>query len=926
MIWNIPASYSFSDVLVNYLAEKYTGFSLAQITLILPSRRAVKSVRDAFMKKATKTTFLLPKLISLYDIEEVVLDIPPAIDETERIFMLLRLIRQKQDMSYAKAFELAQDLARFIDELETYDVSFDALKKLPPDEFAQHWKQTLSFLEIIGEFYPQILKEKGKTSPALYRKKLLEEKIKQWKENPPLYPIIAAGFNGGLPTINRFLKEINELDNSEIILPYLDKNISTEDWKKLDETHPQYMLRTLLKELNVTAQEVISLTKDCAPRQQLATEMMTPVSSTHTWQNKAEGSFKGTEQIKYFISSTPDEEALSIALSLREALETPNKTAALISPDRKLAKRVIAHMKRWNVLLDDSGGTSLDLTPIGRFFLQLAEVAVSQNIPDLLALLKHPLSANGKSPVLFRKEIQILEKEYRKKQKAFEPDLPEELHQFFNLFTNSVSVPFDELIRCHISASEALATSDDRTAEERLWSKEEGIVLSELLANLIKQTIHIPFIDVIEYPSFLKALMRTKNIRPKHGMHPRLDILGVMESRLQSPDLVIIGGLNEGCFPEKTQDDLWLSRLMRKQLGLPLPEEKIGIAANDFIHAFMAKEVILSRSLKEGTTPTIPSRWLLRMETLLKSSKQDIFPQKHPYLEALRPFLDTVPCERPSPCPPLSSRPNKMSLTSIERWMQDPYGIYACKILNLEKLNDLNGIDKAAYGTAVHSILSEFINLPPHLRTRKKIDELAQISFEKNNVTEQQLAFIRPRFDKAMDWIVNNQPTGTVFTEKDATLELPFETENFKIYGRADRIDLTEHGAVIIDYKTGSHPKKSNVQQGYAPQLPLEAFLLENGAFKEIGKAKTAQMSYIRLSGKQEGVEITSVTDKKTSPEILIKKTHENLIHLINLFRQKDTPYSACPLKNVQPTYNDYAHLERLAEWQNSIDGNDTNE
>ncbi|MBO7332591.1 MAG: PD-(D/E)XK nuclease family protein, partial [Alphaproteobacteria bacterium] len=540
--------------------------------------------------------------------------------------------------------------------------------------------------------------------------------------------------------------------------------------------------------------------------------------------------------------------------------------------------------------------------------------------------LKHPLSACGKSPVLFRKEIQTLEKICRKDNLPFEPELPEKLHDFFALFTNPVPIPFEELIKAHIEATEALATSDDRTAEERLWSKEDGIILSDLLTTLSERASHFPVMDVVEYPAFLKVLMRTKSIRPKYGMHPRLDVLGVMESRLQSPDLVIIGGLNEGSFPEKACDDLWLSRPMRKQLGLPLPEEKIGIAANDFTHAFMAKEVILSRALKEGTTPTIPSRWLLRMETLLKSSAQEISPQKHPLLKAVRPFLKTVPCERPMPCPPLFARPDKMSVTGIEKWMQDPYGIYASKILNLQKLPDLGEKNNASYGTAVHSVLSDFMNLPPHLRTREKINELAQIAFEEHKLTPQQLAFIRPKFDKAMDWIMDNLPDGQPFTEKNAVMELPLQTGSFTLYGRADRIDITQDGAVIIDYKTGSHPNKSQIQKGFAPQLPLEALLLENGAFKEIGSFKTADMSYISLSGKGKGAEATSAVDKKMSAETLIKKTYDNLVCLINLFRQESTPYTACPIKSIQPKYNDYAHLERLAEWQSSQDGDNTDE
>ena len=922
MIWTVPASCSFSEVLAENLMKKYQGLSLAQVTLILPSRRAVKAIKDAFLKKTKNTALMLPHMVSLYDLEGMLPDISPPIDEIEQLFILIRLIRQKQETSYAKAVEIAQNLALFMDELITYDVPFEALSTLSPDDFAKHWQQTLSFLEIIGKFYPEILKERGKSAPAFYHKKLLEKIAADWKENPPAHPVIAAGFNGGLPTINRFLKEINAFENTDIILPYLDKNLTPDEWEKLDETHPQYMLRTLLKELDITPDKVCELALNENPRQNLATRMMAPVSLTHLWQKETPLTSDVLKGISLMESATADEEALSIALILREVLETPNKTAALVTPNRTLAKRVIAHMRRWQVLLDDSGGTPLYQTPVGRFFLQLAEAAASPKVKEFLILLKNPLSACGENPVLFRKKIQLLEKRARENHEQtafFKPDLPPGSEALFNLFVNPVPVPLEELIRAHIQTAEAFAASDDRTAQERLWSKEDGILLSELFIKLLEHAKDLPPIEPIEYPAFLRSLLSLKSVRPKFGMHPRLDILGVMESRLQQPDLIVIGGLNEGTFPEAPSGDLWLSRPMREQLNLPLPEEKIGIAANDFIHAFMGKEVVLSRALKENGTPTIQSRWLLRMETVLKASGLTLPAKKHPLVAFLRPVPKVKPSERPMPCPPVSVRPNKISVTGVETWMKDPYSIYAKEILKLKKLDDLGKEPSSAeFGTAFHRILKAFLSLPLNERTDEKLEEISKKSFEEQGLSPERMTFLKPKFDRAMRWIKENQPSFIPFTEEEAHLNLNLKSGKFTLSGCADRIDIINNEATLIDYKSGTPPKPSEVRTGFAPQLLLEGFLLEKGGFKNIGTKKVAQMDYIQLSGKNEGAQVISIVNKDHPPESLIQKAEQNLMMLIDLFRDKNTPYTACPHAGRMLDFNDYAHLERLAEWQNN--------
>src|SRR3546814_21137993 len=89
------------------------------------------------------------------------------------------------------------------------------------------------------------------------------------------------------------------------------------------------------------------------------------------------------------------QEAQGIALLMREAIETPGRTAALVTPDRTLAERVAAALARWDIRVDDSAGQPLSRTPPGALLLLLAELAADFDPVALLSLLGHPLVSTG---------------------------------------------------------------------------------------------------------------------------------------------------------------------------------------------------------------------------------------------------------------------------------------------------------------------------------------------------------------------------------------------------------------------------------------------------------------------------------------------------------------------------------------------------
>ncbi len=932
MISTISSVHSFADVLASTLIQKSdnTIWGLSKIQMVLPTKRAVKTMREAFLRQSFGQTMMLPKMTALYDMETTDTSIPDAISPLERQFLLMRLCQQRQSLSPDKAFQLAGTLASLLDEMHQHEVSLDCLESLVPDMFAQHWQQTLEFLEIIRTFWPQILDDKGLIDPAARQIKVIDSIIAEWCVTPPTDTVYAIGFTGGLPCIERFLKAVNDLPDGHVILPDLDVQMIDTDWEALDETHPQFHLKKLLTAMDVDRRQVRIIEEYTDERQRFISNSLKPAVTTNNWRDCKPFDETILKDIRCITCATPVSEALTIASELRHVLETPGKTAALVTTDRNLSRRVISEMKRWDIVLDDSAGTPLTKTPVGSFLLLLANAAADKSANAMLALLKHPLSADGAAIGTLKLKVRDWEKTARLEQTPFSPELTTDLSVFFDYFSNPAPTPVDILLKAHLQVAENLATSNDRSGKERLWSKEDGEQAAALLTEIQQGLSYLSPISPLHYPAFLNALFMGVNVRPTYGMHPRLDILGPIEARLQHPDVVIIGGMNEGTWPQAVESDAWFSRPMRSTCGLPLPEEKIGVMAHDFAHLMMTKEVILTRSLKQDGTPSIPSRWLARMNALLGICGLALPTEQENLVTALQSVEAQELPTRPMPTPPVDARPKRLSVTKIEEWMKDPYSIYARSILGLKKLNELDEeLSLKDYGIATHKALEQFLKITPPCLDVDILLDLGNKAFDEAGFTTGQMAFWKPRFHRLATWFIERQKERIArnphfYLEEKGSMVIPLDNGKvFELTGKADRIDVFEDGhAEIIDYKTGTPPSSKDVVCGDAPQLLLEAALLTNNGFPSISHHDMRiidNMTYWRLTGTQKGGEIKPVIHNKIkqTPDELIERAMTGLKELIMCFEKPETPYASCPKPN-RPTYNDYEHLARLPEWMNA--------
>ncbi len=1030
-IYTLPAGIAFSDALALNLLEqtKNNSAALTQYQILLPTRRACRNLRESFLRLSNGKPLLLPRMLPIGDVDEdellllggfsenatQSLAIPPAIPALKRRLLLARLILALPDFTNTaeQAIALAGALGRLMDQIYTENLDLADLPNLVEgQELARHWDITVDFLKILSENWPAILKNENMIDAADRRNRLVLYLAQHWENHPPQTPIIAAGSTGSIPATAKLLQVISGLPKGCVILPGLDQIMDEHSWNEIDDSHPQATLKALLEQLetnrdnvaiydhkdiqieNATEPSGLHIRKRSA-RQRLLTEMMRPAATSQAWSSihlndeERDSMLRSLEDISLHECATQQEEAMVIAMHMRAALEISEQRCLLITPDRKLARRVAMICKRWDIDIDDSAGKSLNETLIGSFLMLIGEVCANNFSSSMLsALLKHnSFNNSGNLSQDQRHAIAELETHIlrgpannqgldglRKRITALCEQRPDYNAQpVIDLLSSLETIteplcklcdghyhPFRAFLDSHIQIAEALSearSSNDSAPENaaqipsdsgaadplapentsyRIWQGEAGEAASLFLSDL-RQHIHaMPDITAQDYINILAQLIRTVTVRPAYGTHPRLAILGQLEARLVNADLIILAGLNEKTWPPEPSADPWMSRPMRKSFGLPSPERSIGLAAHDFAQAFCHSKIVMTRAARVEGAPTTPARWLQRLNTVLKAYEidPDIIKDDQMVRHARR--IDqtgqpAAPVTRPEPRPPTDKRPDNLYVTAIERWMSDPYSIYARYVLKLRKLP---GIEEEAEakerGTIFHESLENFIRAYPVQLPDNAEEELQKIG---RGVMERYIqdphlwSFWWPQFSRAASWFIGHETKWRMsatpeLNETAGHSEIILDSgRRFKLSAKADRIDITKDGMIaIIDYKTGSAPSQSNIAKGYSPQITATGAIAADGGFEDIhrdnGKIDIGYLGHWIVSGRsaEPGKEISI---KPQEIDDLIKQAKDGITNLANIFEDPQTPYYSLPRLDKAPPkqWQDYAHLARVQEW-----------
>ena len=976
----------FTDALATGILEKFGAdpLVLGSVLVLLPTRRACRSLRESFLRARGGEPTLLPDIRPIADVDEEKISIfglglqygvaeqaaslPPAIPAMRRQLLLSRLILemdvgrrsdQSEVMDASQAVALARELAELLDQMQTERVSFTALDRVVPDRLANHWQQTLKFLQILTDHWPRLLAAEGSIDPADRRNRLLELQAEVWRRSPPDHPVVAAGSTGTIPATADLLKIVSMLPEGMVVLPALDQHMDDESWQEIDETHHQFGLRRLLAHLGVSRPDVPvwQVPGVVRPRDRAVflSEALRPAETTHAWRDHTEIQNAALRGLSRIDCPGPEEEARTIALVMREVLESPERTAALVTPDRALARRVSAEVRRWNVEIDDSAGQPLGETPPGTFFRLVAQMVGERMAPvPLLAALKHPLACGGMAPGEFRRKVRALELTVLRGPRpargiaglvaALEmADAGGEIVTWtkalgallapFSTACRRTAVSITELLRSHVAACEALAAEGTAAGAPRMWAGDAGAELADFVDELHTAAAGMASIPGAEYAALLARLLGGRVVRPQWGRHPRLQIWGLLEARLQRADVMILGGLNEGTWPPDVGSDPWLSRPMRAAVGLPTPERRIGLTAHDFFQATNSEIVVLTRSEKLDGTPTVPSRWLLRIDALLDKGGSELVPD-HPWLSWQEhldaPDVSLGAAVPPEPRPPVAARPRRLAVTDIETWVRDPYSLFARRILQLRPLDPIDSDPGfMERGIFIHRALEEFVKAHGGALPSDAVDRLIVFGERTFGAALAQPAvwsFWWPRFQRIAHWFVEEmrllaKERGTVPSAAEVRGEITIESEGapFTLVARADRIDRREDGSlVIVDYKTGATPSQKDIELGLSPQLPLEAWIAQSGGFAGIEPSGVAELAYWRLSGSATAGEVRRV---RADVDGLTERARAGLERLVNAFDDVATPYRARPRPRHATRFGDYAHLARVAEWAAGSDG-----
>ena len=957
-IYNIPGTCSFWDTLAEIYINKFADkkLSLASCLFLLPNRRACQALINAFIRKQGVNPAILPQIVPIteidddelffgyFNIENIWNSLPQSIRKEERLFLFARMIMLKpndfgiKQLSPVQAISLSMDLANLIDTATNQGLSFDKLEDLVPDKYASHWQQTLELLKIITKYWPQILDERKSIDVSELKKQILFKQAQLWEKENTNKCIIAAGITASFPAIVKLLSIISNLPNGELYFAGIDKFSDNNYWDAIDETHPQFELKELLDKLNIDRHRINNITNSSnQDREKLVFEMMRPAVVSNKWLD-VENSFDKTNaisNIEVINCNSQRDEALVIALTLRKILNIPEKTAALVTYDRNLARRVVNELKRFDIIIDDSAGIPLTHTPIGIFLRLIVDVAKNgDKKTKLLDLLKNPYTLLGNNVADFRKKVYNLEFNLRKNN-DFEKDILETIQNKLEDLSNLISsdsVDFSELLRLHIKTAENIASSDSLEGKNLLWRGDEGKTAVNFISKLLETGSTIGNIKGKDYLDLLSLLMSNETVRTSFGTHPRLNILGPIEAHLQHFDYVIIGEVNEGFWPKLNQPDMWMSRPMMKDFGFSLPEKNIGILGNIFAHLMMKPNVIITRADRIDGTPTKKSRWLLRLETVLQAMGQTIEDITNNDFLALANSLDTplkfTPIKAPEPTPPISTRPRKLSASGIDLLMHDPYSVFAKYILNLYPLDDLDReLDQRDYGTLIHSIIEEFNNRYPSLLPDNPIDVLIDIGkdyFDKLDLSSDTKSFWFSKFLGIADWIVEQEKDYRfnikhIHNEISGEICYNFPMGDFRLTAKADRIDELKDGSInILDYKTGKIPTLKQIKSGHALQLLIEGLIAKERAFNNIKSNKIDKLVYWQLGNSK--LELDEEVDE------LLEKTEEYLKKLINIFDFETTPYHCRPTPKFIPKNRDYEHLARIKEWSVQEEGESNDE
>lgn len=923
---NIPAGADFLETLAAYLRRD--SVPLHERIILLPTQRAVRSLQ----KKLSDQSRLLPSIYSLTDVADApallaklmpndVVSLPSAVHPLTRQTVLSQLVRTQQpSLGLQQSLKLAESLGALLDTLNIHGVELNRLKDLAPEDLSEHWQVTWQFLSILADAWPAWLAEKQLVDASFRHRRILLQLAEYWQSHPYTGQVLAAGSTGSQPAVATLLKGIANLPNGIVVLNGLDQDLSARAWDHLEPQHPQYALRDLLKECGLARSDVqmIEAENILDERQKLLQTVMWPGAVTDQWKD-VEIPLEGIKNIQRLDCDQVLHEAMTVAVLVLEGLQKKRQSIAVVTADRQLVRHIQTMLSSFGVAVNDSAGMPVQQSKAYQFICHIAAVVDEEFSPiSVLSLLKHPLCDLGF--VDHDSQVRDLELAVYRGPRPWPgadgllrsvQDLPQK--DLVVALVNALQ-PLLSLTSSHRRVGDVISAQRDvlKMISYAFDADEPSTEVQQILSYMeaaedqqgsLPLAAHDKFLDVWE--SILGQ--KTFDILAEG----QVQIWGLLEARLHTADRVILAGLNEGVWPPLASVDPWVNRSWREELGLPSPEFHLGQTASDFVQQWSVQELFLTRSLKQDGVPTIPSRWLIRLDTLLKAKNLKLS-EKTPYDIWAKKILqveDYVPQDRPQPKPDITHRPTRYAATHVETLMTDPYSFYAKHILKLRPLDFIDADPTVMErGIIVHHALERIVKESLWNISIEERQQFIEKLFADYALYPGVMAFWQPRLAHVVDWFIETQKDIPALAEVKGEANLLVDEKVYTLYATADRIE-TENGLVIVDYKTGTPPSAKDVQSGKKPQLPIEAWIAYQGGFPGVSTDVRA-MAFWQLTG---GETVAKIETAKQPMADVITSTEAGLKDLLGIF--SEAAYVPVALPTALQVYNDYTDLARTDEW-----------
>lgn len=987
---------------------------MANTKIYVPTKRAAQELAHTLADILNGRAALLPVILPLGQLEEAeattnivleqsdfLFDLQQAASEIKRRVQLSELIltwteamthaivsvdtngipvydqQQAFAVAYSNAdiWHLAGELTKLIDELIIEGIEWKELNALVLPEFDPYWRITLQFLNIAISQWPEILAKQGLIDNARRQILLVEHQIALLEKPGYSAPVIAIGSTGSTPATAKLLRAISRNNHGAVVLPGLDQDLDDKTWEALSKdsaTHPQAVLARLLQILEIDRNSIISLGEPASPlilRRCFLSEALRPADTTEQWTVyrdllKPEELEHALEKVSLIEASDEREEALCIAIAMRETLEMPGQTAALLTPSRDLAQRVQVELHRWGIQVDDTAGEKLRHSSYGI----LAELIINAAVSELEAstcasVLQHPLVRLGLPRDELVRLAQLVEigilrtpifrnwlEDPESLVKAAKDDARNVFaHPARNRIHDEDWIKIEDLMKSFANAfssfrflqkkhSLAQWIAAHREALHKLTGDTEVEpnsfqAMNDLFDQLVAESSNKIMFTKESYAFFMSEVADEIVIRNNSPSHPRLKILGLLEGRLMEADVMILAGLDETIWPPAVRSDAFLNRPMRTALGLSPPERRLGQTAHDFAQAFGNRQVILTRSAKRNGAPTVASRLVQRMAAVAGDTWQQCRTRGQTYIDLSHAIERmeslSVRSQKPTPRPPVGLRPKKLSVSKIEILRRDPYAIFAEFILNIKPFDPFTNIHLIKeIGIAVHATLETFVlnyptrNLPE--MAYEKLLSILQATLANRFREPEFAAFGLPLLERGLKFYLDFEKSRRdkiekIYVELDGSMTIPLaDGSSFVLTARADRIEVNFDGSIsIIDYKTGTPPGNNEIIVGFSPQLTLEAAIALKGGFGFKSMTTVVEAIYLKIGGKSGGRERKIDPSKNDGMTIAqLAETHlRDLTSLLNHFRNPNTGYPSQPFPKFLSRSHTYDHLARVKEW-----------